>query len=85
MKRVAGTRPAAEPNSAGYMDQIGLTANQAQAIVAKRKQLFAEVGPRAVVILSRGDKTAIELFTQGVGGWDTGLRRRMDDGNSNLD
>jgi hypothetical protein len=29
---------------------------------------------------SRGDKTAIELFVAGVGGWEAGLRRRMDDG-----
>ena len=28
---------------------------------------------------SRGDKTAIELFLAGVGGWDAGLSRRMVD------
>ena len=30
---------------------------------------------RAVLISSRGDKTAIELFLAGLGGWDAGLRR----------
>ncbi len=29
--------------------------------------------------VSRGDKTAIEFFLGGIAGWDTGLRRRMDD------
>ncbi len=29
---------------------------------------------------SRGDKTPLELFLAGVRGWDTGLRRRLDDG-----
>ena len=27
---------------------------------------------------SRGDKTAIELFLAGLGGWDAIMRRRMD-------
>jgi hypothetical protein len=31
--------------------------------------------------LSRGDKTAIELFIAGIRGWQAGLRRRLDDGN----
>jgi hypothetical protein len=30
------------------------------------------------VSLSRGDKTAIELFIAGIRGWEAGLRRRMD-------
>ena len=34
---------------------------------------------------NRGNKTAIELFLGGVAGWDTGLRRRLDDGKSNPD
>ena len=29
---------------------------------------------------SRGDKTAIDLFLSGAGGWEAGLRRRIDDG-----
>ena len=29
---------------------------------------------------SRGDKTAIELFQQGLAGWDAGLRRVVDNG-----
>ena len=33
----------------------------------------------------RGDKTAIELFLAGLGGWDAGLRRRLDDGKSKPD
>ena len=32
--------------------------------------------------LRRDDRMAIELFLGGVAGWDTGLRRRMDDGKS---
>jgi hypothetical protein len=32
--------------------------------------------------VSRGDKTAIELFIAGIQGWEAGLRRRMDDGNA---
>jgi len=31
---------------------------------------------------SRGDKTAIELFRQGMDGWDASLRRPIDDGKS---
>jgi len=34
---------------------------------------------------SRDNKTAIELFLDGVAVWGTGLRRRMDDGKSNSD
>lgn len=30
--------------------------------------------------LSRGDKTAIELFMAGIRGWEAGLRRRLNDG-----
>ncbi len=33
---------------------------------------------------SRADKTAIELFLAGVRGWETGLRRRLDDDNPSL-
>ncbi len=36
-------------------------------------------------LCSRGDKTPLELFLGGVAGWDTGLRRRLDDGKSKLD
>jgi hypothetical protein len=34
---------------------------------------------------SRGDKTAIELFCQGVASWDASLQRRVDDGKSKPD
>jgi hypothetical protein len=34
---------------------------------------------------SRGDRTPIELFLAGLGGWDAIMRRRMDDGKSNQD
>jgi len=34
---------------------------------------------------SRGDKTAIELFMAGLGGWDAIMRRRLDDGKSKQD
>jgi hypothetical protein len=30
--------------------------------------------------ISRGDRTAIELFIAGVRGWEAGLRRRIRDG-----
>ena len=35
--------------------------------------------------VNRGDKTAIELFLRGLAGWDAGLRRQMDHGNSKQD
>ncbi len=35
--------------------------------------------------VSRGDKTAIELFVAGVRGWEAGLRRRLDDVKSKPD
>ena len=34
---------------------------------------------------NRDDRTAIELFIDGVRGWETGLRRRLDDGKSKPD
>jgi hypothetical protein len=34
---------------------------------------------------SRGDRTAIELFCQGMASWDASLRRRVDDGKSKPD
>ena len=33
---------------------------------------------------SRGDKTPLELFIAGIRDWETGLRRRMDDGKPSL-
>jgi hypothetical protein len=50
MKCVAGTRHAAEPNSAGWSDRIDLAANQAQTIGAKLKQLAAEGRRRSVAV-----------------------------------
>jgi hypothetical protein len=34
------------------------------------------------VSLSRGDKTAIELFLTGIWGWEAGLRRKLENGKS---
>ena len=36
-------------------------------------------------LVSRDNKTAIELFLTGLGGWDAIMRRRMDDGKSKQD
>jgi hypothetical protein len=70
VKCVAGTRHAAESNSAGWSDGIDLAANQAQAIGAKRTQIFAGGRRRAVEVSSRGDWTPLELFLAGARDWD---------------
>jgi hypothetical protein len=48
-----------------------------------------EVSDRSVFVRpaknTRGDKTAIEPFLDGVRGWEAGLRRSMDGGKSTLE
>jgi hypothetical protein len=56
-----------------------------KALVPNEKKLSAEGRRRAFFVCSRGNKTAIELFLAGLGGWDAIMRRRMDDGKSNQD
>ena len=54
-------------------------------LVVEKRKPFDELAKRPQIQLSRGDKTAIELFRQGLDGWDAGLRRRMDNGNHKQD
>ncbi len=54
-------------------------------LVVEKRKPFDELVKRLLVTPSRGDKTAIELFTQGLVGWDASLKRRMDNGNHKQD
>jgi len=44
------------------------------------KEPFDLLAKGLAVLLSRDNKTAIELFLTGLRGWHTGLRRRIEDG-----
>jgi len=54
---------------------LAMPQTRRKALVPNEKQLSAGVRRRAVVVQSRGDRTAIELFVAGVRGWEGGLRR----------
>jgi len=48
--------------------------------VRKPFGILADLAEGLLLKNSRDDKTANELFIAGVRGWETGLRRHMDDG-----
>jgi hypothetical protein len=56
-----------------------------KAFLPNEKQLAAKRCRELFRDGSRDNKTPLELFLAGIRGWETGFRRRMDDGSSNPD
>ena len=66
------------------MGEIELGGRQRNGLIPSEKP-FDVLAEGLLSKISRGNKTAIELFLAGLGGWDAIMRRRMDDGKSKQD